>query len=123
LFDLIIDHKKGADALSVKDAMVEHQGKKHPKRTTRGWKLCVLWTDGSKSWLALKDIKESHPLQVAVYVIAHNLGHEPAFTWWVPHVLRRCEQINKAVKSRYLCRDKKFGIEFHTVKRALETDS
>ena len=27
-------------------------------RTTRGWKLSVLWSDGTYSWVPLKDLKE-----------------------------------------------------------------
>jgi hypothetical protein len=61
LFDSFIDHKKGSNALSGEDALVQEGGKTYPKRTTKGWKLCVQWQDGSTSWLSLKDLKELHP--------------------------------------------------------------
>lgn len=49
IFDSIVDHMKGDDAINVEDGFVELNGKRHPKKTTRGWKLCVLWKDGSTS--------------------------------------------------------------------------
>jgi hypothetical protein len=123
LFDSIVDHKKGNDALSQEDGFVVVNGRRHLKRTTRGWKLCVLWKDGSTSWVPLKDMKESHPVQVAEYAVAREIAHEPAFAWWVSAVLRRRNRIISAAKTKYARTDSKFGIELpHTVKRALEID-
>jgi hypothetical protein len=52
LFDEIVDHNRGSDAISPDDGFVMHNGRSTPKRTTRGWKLCVKWKDGSTSWVA-----------------------------------------------------------------------
>lgn len=124
IFDGIVDHKKGDDAIAISDGFVEVNGRRHPKRTTRGWKLCVLWKDGSTSWVSLKDLKESHPIQVAEYAVAREIAHEPAFAWWVPSVLRRRNRIISVVaKTKYARTDQKYGIELpKTVKRALEID-
>ena len=123
LFDSIVDHKKGDDAIGIEDGYVEVNGRRHAKKTTRGWKLCVLWKDGSTSWVSLKDLKESHPIQVAEYAVAKEIAQEPAFAWWAPSVLRRRNRIISAAKTKYARTDQKFGIELpHTVQRALEID-
>jgi hypothetical protein len=122
LFDSI-DHKRGPDAVAADDGFTEYHGRRVPKRTTRGWKLCVRWKDDSTSWIPLKDLKESHPVQVAEYAVANKLVSEPAFNWWVKTVLRRRDRIIKAVKTRYQRCEQKFGLELpKTVKRALEID-
>ncbi len=55
-----------------------------------------------------------------------GLDHEPAFNWWVHHVLRKHDQIISLVcrrTTRYLKRTNKFGIEIpKTVKEALALD-
>ena len=35
----------------------------------------------------LKDMKESYTPQVAEYAVASHIDREPAFAWWVPHVM------------------------------------
>ncbi len=51
---------------------------------------------------------------------------EPAFNWWVPHVLKKLDQIISLVckrTTRYLKRTHKFGIEVpKTVKEAFALD-
>jgi hypothetical protein len=55
-----------------------------------------------------------------------KIDHEPAYNWWVPHVLKKRDRIISLVKkriARYLKRNHKFGIEIPTsVKDALEID-
>ena len=49
----ITDHEKDSTALSVGDAMViTNNGSRNPSQeyTTKGWKFCCHWTDGSTSW-------------------------------------------------------------------------
>ena len=70
--------------------------------------------DGSTSWEAVHDLKESPPVQVAEYAKTHKIDHEPAFNWWVPHVLKKRDMIISLVKrrnTRYLKQTYKFGIE------------
>jgi hypothetical protein len=86
------------------------------------------WKDGSISWENLKDLKASKPVEekVAAYAVVNRLVEEPAFKWWVPHVLRRWDRIISKVKSRYWKTTHKFvGIRLlpnKTVKKALEID-
>jgi hypothetical protein len=86
----IVDHKKDESVAIPWDKMwiESHNGNKHKRRTTKGWKLCVTWKDGTTSWEPLKDLKESNPLQVAEYVVANDIENEPAFAWWVKEALK-----------------------------------
>jgi hypothetical protein len=52
-------------------------------KTTKGWELCILWKDGTTTWQRLADMKESNPVEVAEYAVAHEINEEPAFAWWV----------------------------------------
>ena len=47
----IVDHKSDGTAVHVDDGYVMLRGKQVPKRTTKGWKLCVQWKDESTSWV------------------------------------------------------------------------
>jgi hypothetical protein len=55
-----------------------------------------------------------------------GIDHEPAFKWWVPHVLKKRDRIISLVRkrmTRYLKRTHKFGIEVpKTVKEAYDLD-
>ncbi|KAL7477362.1 hypothetical protein ACHAW6_003172 [Cyclotella cf. meneghiniana] len=37
----------------------------------------------------IKDLKESHPLQVAEFALATGIANEPVFNWWVTWVLKK----------------------------------
>jgi hypothetical protein len=78
------------------------------------------------SWEKLSDLKESHPLETAKYAVTMGIDNGLAFNWWVPHVLRKRDQIISVVVKRsacYLERTHKFGIEIpRTVKKTLELD-
>jgi hypothetical protein len=58
--------------------------------------------------------------------VTKGIDHEPAFDWWVPHVLKKRDWIILLVRkrtTRYLKRTHKFGIEVpKTVKEALALD-
>ena len=121
----IIDHDADATAVRNNDKYHITNETVNPKleRTTKGWKLLVLWKDGMSTWIPLKDLKESNPVQVAEYAMANRIGSEPAFNWWIHEVLRRKKRILSQVRSRYSRRTHKFGIEIpKTVKEALELD-
>jgi hypothetical protein len=75
------------------------------------------------TWQHLKDLKESHPIEVAEYAIANKLVSEPVFEWWVPSVMRRTGSNTESVKSRMVKRTHKFGIRIpRTVEEALKLD-
>ena len=86
-------------------------GNTHKKMTTRGWKLQVEWKDGSVSWVPLKDLKASNPVELAEYAVANDISDEPAFNWWVKDTLRKRDRIISKVKAKYWRTSHKFGIK------------
>ncbi len=96
------------------------------KHSTIGWQVCCQWKDGSTSWENFADLKESHPLDTAEHAMTQGIDHEPAFNWWVPHALKKCDRIISLVckwTTCYLKQTHKFGIEVpKTVKVALDLD-
>ena len=60
---------------------------------------------------------------IAEYMVANRLVDKPAFKWWVPHTIRKRNQIIKKVKSRYWRTMHKFGVRLpHSVEEALKMD-
>ena len=124
ILDGIIGHRKSEDAVSKEDGFTVVNNIKKRVVTTKGWDLLVTWRDGSRSWIELKDLKESHPVDVAEYAMSRNLENYPAFAWWVPTVLKRREKIISKLKTlRRAHKNIKFGIEIPTsLKQARELD-
>jgi len=124
LLDEILDWKRMDDAAKdEKILQVSHNGNIHRRRTTRGWKLCVKWKEGSTSWEPLKDLKEAYPIQVAEFALQQGIQDLPAFRWWVKDTLKRRDRMIKAIKTRYLKRTHKYGIPLpKTVEEAYELD-
>jgi len=76
----IVDHKKDSTAVSKEDGCITTKaGRKLLKRTTKGWQFLCQWNDWTTSWHPLKDVKESHLLQVAQYAINKGLVCVPLF--------------------------------------------
>ena len=120
----IVDHKLDSTAVPKSEGTVEgHNGTPQKRKTTKGWSLLVELKNGTFEWVKLKDLKESHPIEVANYARDRGLMDEPAFAWWVPWTLNQVTRTLKAMKTRYHRTTSKFGIELpKTVKRALEID-
>jgi Reverse transcriptase (RNA-dependent DNA polymerase) len=120
MIEEIVEHKKTKGALTQEEF---EQRKGQKRQTTKGWKICIKWKDGSLSWERMVEIKEGYPIELAEYVVANNLQHEPAFSWWVPEVLKRRQRLISKVKTRYLRKEEKLGIELpKSVKEALQLD-
>ncbi len=127
LLDSLNDYRRLDTTLKLSDqTVVRNDNRTYKKRNTIGWQICCQWKDGSSSWEKLSDLKESHPIETAEFAVAMGIDHEPAFNWWVPHVLKKQDRIiSKVAKrsARYLKRTHKFGIEVpKTVKEALALD-
>ena len=56
--------------------------------------------DQSTDWAPLHLIKESNPIEVAEFALAHNFDKEPAFQWWVKKVVKKRDHVIAKVKSR-----------------------
>ena len=81
-----------------------------PNKTTRRWDLLVEWKDVSSSWIPLKYLKASNPVELAEYAAGICLDIEPAFKWWVRDALRRHNRIIAKVKAKYWRTTHMFGI-------------
>ena len=93
------------------------------RKTTVGWKFNIKWRDGTTTWVSLKDIKESNPIEVAEYVTARDIQDKPEFAWWVPYTLRKRDRIIYSVNSRVCKSSHKYRIEIPTlIKHAEEID-
>ena len=111
MLEEIIDHRVLPDAIpKSKGTFVTKRGLKRKVRTTKGWEILVQWKDGSTDWIALKDLKESYPVELARYSRDNDLRDEPAFAWWVPYTLHKEKRILAKVKSKYWTRTHKYGI-------------
>lgn len=83
----------------------------------------MVWRDGSETWVSLKDIKESNPVEVAKYASASGIDDEAVFAWWVPYMLRKRDIIISSVKHRLRKKTQNFGIEIPTrLNQAYEID-
>ncbi len=118
LLDCFVDFDKLLTAISLADQNIVVKGHPFKHCNAYGWKICCQWKDGSTPWESLKDLKESHPLEMAEYAVMQGIDHTPAFNWWVPHVLplRKCIIfLVKKQKMSYLKKNTKFVIEVPTL--------
>ena len=116
LLEAIVDHKKTDEAVRKEDMYFTNKKtrKRHLRKTTVGWKVKVLWRDGTEQWIPLKDLEESNPIELAEYAKAQDIATEPAFRWWIPHVLKLRDRLISAVNSRVKKTTHKYGIEVPT---------
>ena len=102
LLDEIINYRTTSKEVKQQDAFITTRtSTKRRCETTIGWELLVQWKDGSTNWIALKDLKESYPVQVTEYSVGASILMEPAFAWWVPYTLKKRNRIVAKVKSKY----------------------
>ena len=96
----VVNHRVNGREVKKADAFItSRNGGRRRRETRRGWEILIQWKDGSTTWEALKDVKESYPVQLAEYAILHKISDEPAFAWWVPYVIKKRERIISKVKS------------------------
>ena len=125
LLDDIVGHESDSSAIKKENMYwtCKKTSRRHIRKTTIGWKLKVLWKDGTEQWIPLKDLKESNPVELAEYAKATGIADEPAFKWWVPYTLKRRDRIISAVRARVKRTTHKYGIELPTsVEHALKLD-
>ena len=115
-----MNHKKMGNAVSKQNAYITtKRGARRLRQTTIGWRFMCNWKDGTSSWVPLKVLKESNPVEVAEYVTALGLADEPAFAWWVPYTLKKRDRIIASVQTRVKKRERKYGIQIpRTIKEA-----
>ena len=107
----ITDHRKDEEAVLIDDGFYKtNSGASKRKITTKGWQIQVTWKDGTSSWVPLSDLKESSPIELAEYAVSRDIHQEPAFAWWVNHILRQRNRLIKQVKHRMVKKSLKFGV-------------
>jgi hypothetical protein len=124
MMDEITDHRSTDEAVREEDAFyITESGLRRRRNTTKGWEVCIQWKDGSSNWVALKDVKNTYPVELAEYAVANQIHNRPAFAWWVPYTLRKRKAILKKIKSKYWQRTHKYGVLIpKSVKQAYEID-
>ena len=124
LLDNIIYYRVNGREVKQQDSFITmRSGTKRRHETTIVWQLLVQWKDGSNNWVALKDLKESYPVQVAKYSVAAKISMELAFAWWVPHTLKKRNHIISKIKSKYWLRMHKLRIRIpKSVEEAKQLD-
>ena len=91
--------------------------------TTKGWDFHVEWSDGTRTWKPLLDLKESNPVELAEYAESRGIADEPALAWWIRWTLKKKERIIKLVRARVPKKSMKFGIVIPAnVEEALRLD-
>ena len=107
----ITAHRKSDDALSPEDGwFITASGIRKKKITTKGWTFHVEWEDGTTTWLPLAILKDSNPLMLADYAMSRGIQNQPAFSWWVPTVIRKRKHVVKQIRHRIPKKSMKFGI-------------
>ena len=56
-------------------------------------------------------MKKSYPVQMAEYAVHHRITGDPAFAWWIQHVLEKHNHIIGKLKSNYWVRTQKFSVK------------
>ena len=97
LFYSILEYTKDGSAIKKKGIFFRTRFKTNRiKKITCGWKFLVLWKDLSWTCVPLKDIKESHPIEMAEFSKSRGIDKETAFGWWIPYTLRKRDIIISA---------------------------
>ena len=110
----IFDWKFDSKAVKGDGYVIDCNGKRRLRKTTAGVKLKVALRYGdkiNKTWLPLKDLKESNLVQVAEISKARGLDTKPAFKWWVNYTLKKRDIIIASITDRLKKLTHIYGIE------------
>lgn len=122
--DTILDYRTdGTEVQSTSQFLRTKSGQLRQRKSTVGWELYVQMKDGTKDWIPLSILKESNPIEVAEFATSRQIEKEPAFSYWVPHVLKTRNAIISKVNARIPRVTHKYGIEVpRSVEHAYELD-
>ena len=94
----VLDHKRDGTSVSMSEKyFTTKHGKRTMRQSTKGWSFHIKWRDGNTSWVDLKDLKETNPVDIAEYATSRGIQDELAFAWWLPYTLRKRDVIVSAV--------------------------
>ena len=124
MLDSILDYSKDGNAVEKEDQYVTtKRGRRRQRCSSAGWKLNVLWKDGSEQWIPLSILKESHAVECAEFAVSRNIQDEPAFAWWVPYTLRKRDRLISSANARVKKVTHKYGCELpSTIEEAYAID-
>jgi hypothetical protein len=75
LFEEIINHRTDGTEVKQQDAfLTTPKGNKRQRETTKGWEILIQWKDRSTTWVSMKDIKGSYPVQLAEYATQRRIA-------------------------------------------------
>jgi hypothetical protein len=94
-------------------------------RPMEGWKHDLEARPGSTTWVTLKDMKNSYPVvQLAEHAAPRRVAGNPAFAWWIQHVLNKRNRMVRKMKAKHWARTRKFGVKIpKTVEEAKRFDA
>ena len=96
---------------------------KKTKRKTLGWEVFVEFIDGTTECIALKDTKNSNPIESSEYAVVNNIDQETAVKWWDGFLLRKRNIVMNKVKKNYWRTTHKFVLRVpKSVLQALKID-
>jgi len=100
MLEAIVDYKMDEDTVVSREdqCVITQYGQHQLQKTTVSWKLFIRWKDGSEVGIKQKDLMESNLVELAKFAEARGIDKEPAFAWWVPYTLLKCDVIHATVK-------------------------
>ena len=112
LLQIIVDHRIDDTAIPKSQGWYKSPTAHTKKRviTIKGWFLQVEWFYGTRTWVPLRELKESNPLEVAEYAKARYIDSESAFAWWVDWALKRRDKIISQIRHRVPKKAMKFCV-------------
>ena len=124
ILDQVKIHRNTDESIENSDGYTkDSKGRRSRKITTKGYDFLTKFMNSSESWIPLADLKEYNPLEIAEYAISNKLEKEPAFAWWVPHVIKKQNKIISALASRVQINNMKYGMRIPTsITEAYEID-
>ena len=94
-----------------------------PKVTSKGWEIQITWKDNYKTWIPIALAKNSCPDLLVEYAKNAKIYIEPAFHWWVSHVLRKKTRFVSKMRAKLHKSNRKFGIAIpHIYDEAIKFD-
>ena len=109
---VIMDHKRDVTAVPMYEKyFTKKKFISKMRQLTVGCSFQIKWKNGSTEWVALKYLKETKPVDVFEYATACWIEKDPAFAWWVPYTLRKCDVIVPMVSLQVRKCSHKYGID------------
>ena len=102
LFQDIVDHRYDGIEVKEQDEFIKTLTRTNRCiDTTKGVEVLAQCKYGSTTWVTLKDMKNSYPVQISKYAVQRRIAGDPEFAWWIRHVPAKRNRIIVNLKSKY----------------------